>query len=120
MTVRPATADDLSPVLTIFDSAMLETDLETVRTALDRDDLLVAVADERVLGACLLLDAEIDAIAVRPNRRGQGLGRELVAAALDTQDRLVAEFDPRVRPFWDALGFEIEPISDERFRGVRE
>jgi GNAT superfamily N-acetyltransferase len=63
----------------------------------------------------------VTAVAVRPNRRGQGIGSALVAEALRREGRLVAEFDRRVRPFWEALDFEIEPITgSDRLRGVRE
>ena len=104
--------------MTVFDSAMLETDAGAVEAAINGADLLVATSEGRVLGACLLDGHEIEAIAVRPGRRGQGIGTALVAAA-DRRGRLVAEFDPRVRPFWDALGFEIEAVADGRLRGVR-
>lgn len=121
MQVRPATAEEVPTVMTVFDSAMLETDLETIRAAARNDDLLVAVESERVLGACLLVGEAVDAIAVRPGRRGQGIGRALVEGAAERRDRLVADFDPRVRPFWASVGFEIESAEDEddRHRGVR-
>lgn len=121
MDVRAADLDDLPAVMTVFDGALLATDVDTVRDAIDRDDLLVADADGRVLGACLLVGEEIAAIAVRRARRGQGVGTALVEVAADRRDRLVAEFDPRVRPFWESLGFEIEPASEPgRYLGVRE
>lgn len=120
MNVREATDDDVPAVMTIFDSALLETDVETVRGAVDRGDLLVADADGRLLGACLLVGEEIDAVAVRRSRRDQGIGRALVDAAADRRNRLVAAFDPRVRPFWESLGFDIEPADEpERYRGTK-
>jgi GNAT superfamily N-acetyltransferase len=75
----------------------------------------VAVDDDRVLGTLLLepsddlATAEIEAVAVRWGRRGQGLGTALVMAAVDRTDCLIAAFDESVRPFWASLGFEIEP-----------
>lgn len=120
MQIREATPGEVTTVLAVFDGAMLETDTTLVREAIDSGDLLVAVADDRVLGACLLSGTTIDAIAVRPGRRGQGIGRALVATAGEHRDRLVARFDVRVRPFWESLGFEIEPTDQpDRFRGVR-
>ncbi|WP_135363096.1 GNAT family N-acetyltransferase [Halosimplex halophilum] len=134
--VRPATADDLSGVLGVLDAGALETDAEAVRTGIHRGDAFVAVrgsasgagdASGTVLGALVLVDcegpagAEIDAVAVRRRRRGQGIGRALVAAAADRYDRLVAEFDAGVRPFYESLGFEIEPTTGDepdRYRGV--
>lgn len=62
--------------------------------------------------------AEIVAVAVRPGRRGQGLGTALVATAAADHDTLVAGFDPRVRAFWASLGFEIQAAAEPgRFRG---
>ncbi|RXK46390.1 GNAT family N-acetyltransferase [Halorientalis pallida] len=121
MEIREATAEDLPAVMTVFDGAMLATDVATVRQAIDRGDLLVAVAEGRVLGACLLVGDEIEAVAVRRARRDQGIGTALVAAAADRRARLVVEFDPRVRPFWASLGFEIDAAEgSDRYRGVRE
>jgi GNAT superfamily N-acetyltransferase len=117
--VRLATVDDLPAVMTVFDAAVLETDVETVRRAIDAEDVFVAVAGERVLGALLLVGDEIEAVAVRRNRRDQGIGTALVAAATERRERLVAEFDARVRPFYESLGFAVE-LADEtgRYRGV--
>ena len=120
MHVQEATSEDLPAVMTVFDSALLETDVETVRAAIDRGDVLLAVRTDRILGACLLVGEEIDAIAVRQKRRDQGIATALAEAATEERDRLVAEFDARVRPFWDSLGFEIEPIGDDRYRGILE
>ena len=66
-----------------------------------------------------MLDGEeIVAVAVRPGRRGQGVGTALVEAAADRRERLTAGFDPGVRPFYESLGFEIE-CDDGRCQGVR-
>jgi len=118
-TVRPATVGDLPAVMTVFDAAVLRTDVETVPAAIGRDDVLVATVEDRILGALLLVGEEIEAVAVRRNRRGQGIGSALVSAAAERRERLVAAFAPRVRPFYESLGFEIEPAEEpERYRGV--
>lgn len=130
--VREATVEELPDVLNVLDGAALSTDAGRLRTALDRGDVLVAVADgERVLGALALDGAEITSVAVRRRRRGQGIGSALVETAGARRERLVAEFDARVRPFWERVGFEIRPLEParaagatggtarERFRGVR-
>lgn len=103
--------------MTVLDAGLLETAIDEVRQALDAGRVLVAVEGDRVLGA-LVLDAEvptdgarIEAVAVRPARRGQGLGTALVTVASDEYGRLTAEFDGDVRPFWSSLGFEVEPSS---------
>ena len=121
MEVRAATPGELPTVLTVLDSSMLETDLEVVREAIEREDLLVAVEEGRILGACLLVGDEIDAIAVRRERRDQDIGTTLVETAAERREQLIAEFDSRVRPFWESLGFDIEPGDDaERYRGHRK
>ncbi|WP_256546028.1 GNAT family N-acetyltransferase [Halobellus inordinatus] len=51
---------------------------------------------------------EIEQIAVHRSRRGRGIGSRLVDAAAERADGpLVAHFHEQVRPFYDALGFEI-------------
>jgi GNAT superfamily N-acetyltransferase len=130
VTVRAATIEELPDVLNVIDGAALETDTGRLRGAIDRGDVLVAVADgERVLGALVLDEEEITAVAVRRRRRGQGIGTALVEAAAANRPRLVAEFDPRVRPFWERVRFEIAPVEGvsasaggavRRLRGVRE
>ncbi len=135
MRVRPATRDDLAAVMGVLDAAMLEVDAATVERWIDAGDegaVLVAVEDSRVLAACALDaheaahpdardgTAHVDAIAVRRRRRDQGVGSALVEAAADRWSRLTAEFDADLRPFYESLGFEVEPVGDGRYRGVRE
>ncbi|MFC7140148.1 GNAT family N-acetyltransferase [Halosimplex aquaticum] len=130
VTVRPATPDDLSSVLGVLDAGALETDADRVRASIDCGDAFVAVRDGTAdsddgsagegvaLGALVLDGDEIAAVAVRRRRRGQGIGSALVAAAADRRDRLVAEFDGNVRPFYEGLEFEVMPVDgSERFRG---
>jgi GNAT superfamily N-acetyltransferase len=90
------------------------------------------VFDERVVGALVLvphskveLPAElagsrgmhVDAVAVRRRRRGRGIGRALLAAALDREHRLTVAFDPGVGAFYDALDFTTVVGSEERVDG---
>jgi len=123
MYVRAATADELPAVRNVLDGALLEVDSRTLEDALDSEEVLVAVrksdgTDELVLGTLVLADAEILAIAVRKRRRDRGIGTALVEAAGERHDRLSAEFHGRVRPFWESVGFEVEPTDEEgRFRG---
>lgn len=128
--VREATVPELPAVLNVLDGAALAVNTGRLRSAVDRGDVLVAVLggaasgaepdDERVLGALVLDEQKITAVAVRRRRRDQSIGTALVEAAAERRERLVAVFDPEVRPFWNSLGFEIEPADEPgRYRGVR-
>jgi len=125
MYVRTANADEVPAVMNVLDGAVLSIAIETVRAGAENGGTLVAVSDEdpaaeRVLGALVVDGAHIEAVAVRRRRRGQGIGTALVEAALDRRGRLTAEFDAAVRPFYQALGFAIEPLEEpDRFRGER-
>lgn len=132
--IREAIPEEFPAVMNVLDGALLDADPEVVRARLrDGADgspgspgtVLVAVAEGRVLGALVLDDpgthdaaaVEIDAIAVRRARRGQGVGTALVEV-LDGP--VAAAFDARVRPFYERLGFAIEPADEpDRFVGVQ-
>jgi GNAT superfamily N-acetyltransferase len=130
VTIREAIPGEMPAVLSVLDGAALETDADRVRTGIDRGDVLVAVTRGEsgdgaasdgggtVVGALVLDGDEITSVAVRRRRRGQGIGTALVAAASERRDRLVAEFDEQVRPFYRGLGFTIEPLAEsDRYRG---
>lgn len=134
--VREATADDRPAVANVLDGAMLDVDLAVLDRQLAAGSVLVAVEDDRVLGACVVVPggadgdpesgAYLEAIAVRRRRRGQGIGTALVEAARERWGRLTADFDGRVREFYESVGFDVtareEVGSDDgqggRFRGV--
>ncbi|PSQ42746.1 GNAT family N-acetyltransferase [Halobacteriales archaeon SW_5_68_122] len=107
-------ADETAAVRGILDAAMLRVE----DAAIEEGTTLVAAVEGRLLGALVLDGEEIVAVAVRPGRRGQGVGTALVEAAAARRERLTAGFDPGVRPFYESLGFEIE-CDDSRCRGVR-
>jgi len=119
--VREARPDERVAVRRVIDAAMLEPG--DVAGAIERGDALVAVAEERVVGALVLDPREVGghvaAVAVSRSRRGQGIGAALVAAAAERADRLTAEFDPDVRPFYESLGFAVESLESGRLRGTR-
>lgn len=110
--VRPAGVGDLSTVRSICNAAMLELD----DTVLRRGLVLIAVEDDRILGTLVLDGSTIHAVAVRPGRRGQGIGTALVAEAARCRSALSASFDPAVRPFYESLGFDVA-CSDGRCVG---
>lgn len=121
MTVRTGTADDLLAVMRVLDGAMLDVDADDVRERLRErsatNAVLVAV-DDAVVGALVLEDGHVDAVAVRRSARGDGVGSALVeAAAARVDGALTADFDPRVRSFYEAVGFEIE-TRDGRLWGA--
>lgn len=128
MHVRTARSEDALAVRRILDAAMLEPG--DVETRIGDRDVLVAGdrrggpdgTDERLLGALVLepreRGAHVAAVGVRRRHRGRGIGRRLVERALERERRLTACFDEGVDPFYERLGFEIEPIGEGRRRGV--
>lgn len=131
--VRTATPDDALDVRRILDAAMLEPG--DVETRLEEGNVLVAGdhrggtgrtdGRERILGTIVLEarddvhGAHVAAIGVRIRHRGRGIGRALIERALEREGRLTVRFDEGVRPFYETLGFSIEPIDEERHRGVK-
>ncbi|MFB6091356.1 MAG: GNAT family N-acetyltransferase [Halobellus sp.] len=142
-TVREALPGDADAVERLLDAAMLEFDRAEVRVRIGRGSALVAaVADdgaggERVVGVCVFRErdgdvagvgdadgpvTEIEHVAVHRSRRGRGIGRDLVEGVSErTEGALIARFPEPVRPFYEALGFEIrEGGSEKRLLGVRD
>lgn len=115
MKVREAAPTEATTARSILDAAMLAVDEATFEGA----TVLVATEDDRILGAAVLADGAVDAIAVRPGRRGQGIGTALVEAAAERRTPLTVRFDPPVRPFYESLGFDIE-CTESRCRGRLE
>ena len=109
-------------MMRLLDGAVLAVAVDEIRKRIDEDDVLVFDDGGRVSGTIVLDGARIIAIAVRPARRDQGIGRRLVDAARTRRARLTADFDGDVRAFYATLGFEIRPVEGEldRFRGVLE
>jgi len=120
-TIREARPSDRAAVRNVIDGADLELDSDRLGAALTAGEVLVATGDEtgQPLGALVLDGDRVVAVAVRRRRRGQGIGTALVEAAAERRDRLLAEFDPPVRPFWASLGFRIATAADGRLHGVR-
>lgn len=128
MHVRTATPDDALDVRRILDAAMLEPG--NVEDSIRSGYVLVAGdrrggtdgTTERVLGTLVLSPRDrgshVAAIGVRRRHRGRGLGRALIEHALQRERRLTARFDDGVRPFYERLGFRIEPIDEKRHQGV--
>jgi len=122
VSVRVATADDHLDVMRILDGAMLAVDADAVCDRIAAGEVLAASVDDRLVGALVRDGDRVTAVATRRRHRDRGVGRALVRAALDECGRLVAEFDPDVRPFYASLGFDIETTEgrDGRLRGRLE
>lgn len=56
---------------------------------------------------------EISAIAVRPGRRGQGIGTALIEAVCSQYAIVRATFDPELRPFYESLGFSCRRCEEQ-------
>jgi GNAT superfamily N-acetyltransferase len=133
--IRDATDGEVADAMAVLEAAMLEVDAGRVRAIADDDAdgaVLAAVdagahapSEGVVLGALVLeaamLEADVGrvrALAVRPRRRNQGIGGALVRAAGERAGGpLVAAFDAGLRPFYEGLGFVIEPAAEDRCLG---
>jgi len=124
-----ATTDDRLAVRRLLDAAVLAVDDLDERLA--ENDVLVAEADGSVVGTVVLDPcdgstrgdggAHVEAIAVRRRRRGRGVGTALIERTREAYGPLTASFDADVRPFYESLGFSIEPTdADDRYRGTLE
>lgn len=120
MPVRQATVDDLVPIMRLLDAAVLDIDIDVVRTRIGSGDVLLHDGDGPPAGVIVLDGGTVIALAVRRERRDEGIGRRLVTAARSRRGPLTAEFDRRVRPFYESLGFDVRPLDDaaDRYRGI--
>lgn len=129
--IRTAEADDLAAVRNLVDGAALGLDHDRLESCLARGEVFLAESEPRevALGTLVLDGDRVVAVAVRRRRRGQGIGTDLVRTAMEDCERLVAEFDPRVRTFWESVGFDVTPVGEDegegegsggRLRGVRK
>lgn len=120
MNVRTARSNDLSEVLSIVNGADLAVSRVNVEEQVGTDQVLVAESEcETLLGTLLAIPrptgAHVEAIAVRPGRRGQGIGSDLVSEAASRWELLTADFRPSVTDFYRANGFDVEPSGVRRF-----
>jgi GNAT superfamily N-acetyltransferase len=118
--VRHGREGDLLAALRVLEGAMLEIGATQIRRRTESGEVLVAEVDGRVVGALVRDGDHVEAIAVHPDRRGTGIGRALIEAALDETGRLTAEFRAEVRPFYESLGFEIEDADADADESQRD
>ncbi|WP_129114639.1 GNAT family N-acetyltransferase [Halegenticoccus tardaugens] len=103
----------------ILDGALLEADAETVRGRVADGAVMLAETDGHAVGTLVLDGTHVEAVAVRSSRRGRGIGTALVEAAADRADELTVDFDPRVRPFYESLGFDVERRAGRLYGRLR-
>lgn len=112
VTVRPAENGEATAVIGLLDAALLAFDREAVRERIAGEAVRVAVHEETIRGAIVLDGDHIEAIAVRPRYRRQGIGRALVGAVGADHPVLTATCDRDELGFYEALGFEVTEQSD--------
>lgn len=118
--VRTATLEDLPAVMNVLDGAALAVSAPTVRRRIETGHVLISVSESgTVLAAMVVIPRQtgvhVEAIAVRPGRRNQGIGSRLVAEAADRWERLTAAFDSGVSDFYEVLGFDVRPTGERCF-----
>ncbi|HET6892903.1 MAG TPA: GNAT family N-acetyltransferase [Pyrinomonadaceae bacterium] len=101
-------------------------DVDRFRTMLERSHLTVLALDgDEIVGFARALcdgasNGYISMVAVSPDRRRQGIGRELVTRLMsgDTEGRItwVLRARPDNMGFWTRLGFSLSSIAMERVR----
>jgi GNAT superfamily N-acetyltransferase len=112
--VRRATTEDLVAAARIVDAALLDVPYDRLRAAVAGGDALVAAREGSVVGVLLLGPSaapgarHVEAVAVRRPDRRAGVGRALVAAAVECAGALTADCRPAVADFYRALGFGVE------------
>ena len=117
--LRRGTNNDVVAAMRVLQGALLDIDGSTVRDAAPEGEVLLAEDGDWVVGALVIREGHVEGVAVRRERRGQGIGSALVEAAVADEDGPVtADFRAGVRGFWQELGFEVEQ-EGSRFWGRR-
>jgi peroxiredoxin/ribosomal protein S18 acetylase RimI-like enzyme len=117
--LRRGTNNDVVAAMRVLQGALLDVDGSTVRDAAPEGEVFLAEDGDWVVGALVMRDGHVEGVAVRRERRGEGIGSALVEAAVADEDGTVtADFRAGVRGFWKELGFEVEQ-EGSRFWGVR-
>ena len=106
MNPQQATDEDRPSIAALFREAGWESDPVF-------DEAWVAYEGDHVVGAVTVIEAEpntafIDAVVVASNRRGCGIGTDLLQAALSARDATWwLECREELLPFYTSTGFEV-------------
>ena len=115
VSIRPAAEDEAIDVIRLFEGALLTVDFDTLRDAIAHGAVFVAVRADYLVGAVYLdCDREpphIEAIAVHPSHRRDGIGGQLLGYVVTQYGSVTAAFDSELRPFYESIGCTIEPFS---------
>lgn len=128
MEFRPITPDDYEPVRQFLSEAGWQhrvSDPDRFKEMLKNTNrTVVAIEDSRIVGFARALCDEvsngyISMVAVAPDRRGQGLGRELVRRLIgdDAGITWVLRAGRESGAFWERVGFKRSTIAMEKVRG---
>ena len=82
---------------------------------LDQGEMFVLIKEKQALAVCVVTDEgdgvrEIKNLAVSPEERGKGLGKELLKYGIETYsvaDLAVNEQNPLATGFYEHMGFEV-------------
>lgn len=118
LVVRRAGPTDLVTLMRVLDGALVDVDAETVERRAAAGEVLRADDGGRAVGVLVRDGALVRALAVRRDRRGEGVGRALVERAATETARLVADCRPEVKGFYEACGFRVRE-REGRAYGVR-
>jgi GNAT superfamily N-acetyltransferase len=118
VTVRRAAPDDLVALARVLDGALLDLDAATVRARAAAGEVVRADHDGRAVGVLVRDGRLVLGVAVRRDRRGEGVGRALLDRAAAATERLVADCRPGVAGFYEACGFRVVE-REGRAYGVR-
>lgn len=127
MRYRPITPDDYEPVREFLSGAGWPTrvaDADHFRKMIEHTSRTVVALDgTRIVGFARAVCDEvsngyISMVAVAADRRGKGVGRELVRRLIkdDTGITWVLRAGHRSNGFWEKMGFKASAVAMERIR----
>jgi len=127
MEYRPATPDDYELVRQFLSEAGWRhrvSDAEKFKKMMEHTGrTVVAIEDSRIVGFARAVCDEvsngyISMVAVAAERRGQGIGRELVRCLIkdDTRITWILRAGRGSNGFWEKLGFKASEVAMERVR----